>query len=116
MSISDFSHFNLDPSDLPTWRKIVALGAAGLFLFLGVMITFKEIKIYETAPSAPVVATQQVYPVQVMHGYVRYVTQGEKVSFVFWKDRMGTLIAVPIVAAFIVLATYRRNKGTQASS
>ena len=112
MSIRDFSQFSLDPSDLPTWRKIVALAGVGLFLFMGAMITFKEIKIYETAPSTPVVATQQVYAVQVMHGYVRYVTQQEGEDFVFWKDRMGTLIGVPFIVAFIVLVTYRKGKET----
>jgi hypothetical protein len=113
MSIRDFFRFDLNPSGLPTWRKIVLLCAAGLFIFLGGMATFKELKIYESAPSAAVAATQQIYPVHVMHGYVRYVTRAEEEDFVFWKQRLGTLVGMPFIVAFLVLVTFRKGREGQ---
>jgi hypothetical protein len=110
MSIRDLSRFDLNPSGLPTWRKIVLLCAAGGFFFIGGMVTFKELRIYQSAPSIPVAATQQVYAVQVMHGYQRYVTRAEEEDFVFWKQRMGTLVGIPFIVAFLVLVTFRKGR------
>ena len=113
MSLRDFSRFDFTFSDLPVWRKTIVLCAAGIFFFIGGTATFKEVKIYKTAPSAPVTATQQIYPVHVMHGFVKYVTHGEEESFVFWKESIGNLVGLPLIIAFVVLFTHRKGRETQ---
>jgi hypothetical protein len=37
------------------------------------------------------------------------VTHAEEGSFLFWKQRMGTLIGIPVLAAFLVLVTARKQ-------
>jgi hypothetical protein len=109
MSIRDLSAFSINPSELPTWRKGVLSVAISLFLVTGGTITFKELRIYESAPSVPIASTQQVYGVYVMHGQQRYVTRSEQENFIFWKQRIGTLVGIPFIVGFLVLATARKG-------
>jgi hypothetical protein len=34
----------------------------------------------------------------------------EEEDFVYWKNRMGTLVGIPLIVAFLVLATYRKGR------
>lgn len=100
-------------SDLTLWRKIVSLTAAGgalvFVLLVGLILPSKELDIYHSAPTAPVEATQQTYPVQVEHGYLRYVTQKEADDLIFWRNLTGPTIGGLLVVAALVLLTYRHR-------
>jgi len=82
------SGFEINLAELSMCRKTVITSALVLFFLSGSLITFKELRIYKTAPDKPVEKLQQVYPLHVMHGQVRYVTRQREDDFVFWKQRV----------------------------
>ena len=91
------------------WRKAVSTSALVLFFLCGSVITFKELRIYKTAPDKPVEELQQLYPLHVMHGHVRYVTRQKEEDFVFWKEHVGSLVGIPLIVAFIALIIPRKR-------
>jgi hypothetical protein len=106
-----------DFSELPIWRKIISIGS-GIAAFvigatLGVSLPSKRIEIYHDAPTAPVPATKQVYPVHVEGGYLRYVTQEQAEQLDFLERTTGPSILGPLVTAAIVLVTYRPSRRRQ---
>jgi hypothetical protein len=74
----------------------------GLFTYLGFGDAYNHIKIFYTAPDAPV--GEQKHPVDVMHGSVKYVTQSELQKVRDDRDR-ANLVGIPFVVAFVLLAT-----------
>ena len=110
MSIRRFSTFNFSFSDLATWRKLCLFLALGVGCSAAAIPTLKESKIYTAAPKLPSVATQQTYAIYVMHGSLRYVTQDEAESLIFWREKIGPLIGIPFVAAFLILTVFRKER------
>jgi hypothetical protein len=110
MSIRAFSTFNFSFSDLATWRKLCLLVALGVGCSVGAIPALKESKIYKTAPKDPSVATGQTYAIYVMHGSLRYATQSEAESLSFWREKIGPLVGIPFVAAFLVLTMFRKER------
>ena len=110
ISMRNISRFSLSFDGLPIWRKLVVSCAVLSFFLIGSVITFKEIRIYRESPTTPVTQLQQVYPLHVMHGSLRYVSRKEEEDLLFWKQRMGSLVGLPLIVAFVVLATSRRTE------
>ena len=96
-------------SELPAWRKIVLIVAVGFALLIAGVAADKHLTIYGSAPDHPVPATGQVYQVDVMHGYIRYVTLQEKQSFILWAGRAGSWAGAAFVTAFFVWITSSRK-------
>jgi hypothetical protein len=103
-----------DFSELPRWRKILALCAGGaaiaLMIFIGPILPMKENGVYHSAPSAPAPARGQVYPVRVEGGYLRYVTREQAENLDFLKRTTGPSIGAFLVTAALVLLTYRSGR------
>lgn len=96
-------------SELPKWRRSIALICLGVCLFLGWMATSNEISIYASSPTTPVSATGQVHEMLVMHGSLRYVTIEQQENLRFWNDKMLSLAGIPFVVAFLALVRFRRE-------
>jgi hypothetical protein len=95
-------------SDLPVWRKIALLCCLGAFSYLGPIDAYEHFKIYTSAPDVPTPATGQTYPVRVMHGSLKYVTWREREEVSSWREK-ASMAGIPIVLAFLVLATFRQK-------
>jgi hypothetical protein len=112
--IPNFWGERYDFSELPIWRKIVSVGAAVAALVigatLGASLPSKTIEIYHDAPSAPVTATRQIYPVHVEGGYLRYVTKEQAEELDFLQRTTGPSIGASLVTAALVLLTYRGGR------
>jgi len=98
-------------SDVPLWRKIVIIFALGFSLLIGAAMFDKELTIYGSAPDHPIPATGQIYEVNVMHGYIRYVTLEEKESPLLGKA--GSWAGAAFVAGFLLWITCPK-KSTEA--
>ena len=107
MPLTDFTSFRLNWSDLPLWRKICVLSFLGLFLYLGQGSAYDDIKIFSLSPNVP--TGDQKYPVRVMHGSLRYVTEPELKRFSEYANR-ANFVGVPLVLAFVLLATNGKTK------
>lgn len=103
--------FKYDFSDLPVWRKVVICCAAALFVLIGSTRLIKELDIYASAPASPLPETRQTHPVQVMHGYVRFVTQEEEASWRFWTGTASSNIGILVIVGLLTWATYRGPRG-----
>lgn len=79
----------------------------GTFLYLGQGDGYEHIKIYYLAPTSPV--GEQKYPIDVMHGSLRYVTQRELKRVLDYRER-ANFVGIPLVVAFVQLVTSRRFK------
>lgn len=77
-------------SDLSTWRKVVIVVAIAFALTIAFVGFDKDMEIQATAPNHPVPAQGRVFPVDVNHGYIRYVTWEEKQSFLLWAGQAGS--------------------------
>jgi hypothetical protein len=99
-------------SDLSIWRKVLIASALAFFMFVFAVGIDKHLTIYGAAPDHPVPATGQVYAVDVMHGYVRFVTLPEKESFLWWAGKAGSWAGAAFVGAFFLWITSRRRTGT----
>jgi hypothetical protein len=104
-----------DFSELPAWRKVVCLVAAGaamaVMVLFGSILPSKENEIYHSAPSSPVTANRQVYPVHVEGGYLRYVTPERANNLRFWRHTPEPIGGLLVTAA-LVLLTYRSGRRT----
>jgi hypothetical protein len=96
-------------SDIPLWRKVLIICALAFFVFIGAAMVDKELTIYGSAPDHPVPATGQIYEVDVMHGYIRYVTLEEKESPLLGKA--GSWAGAAFVAAFFLWITSSKKTG-----
>jgi len=97
------------PSYLSTWRKSVLVVAA-VFTLLVAFIGFdKHMEIQATAPDHPVPARGQVYPIDVNHGYIRYVNWKDKESFSLWGLATSWVGAVDLLAFFVWLTAPRET-------
>lgn len=96
-------------SDLATWRKVVLVVAVAFALLIAALAVDKHLTIYGSAPDHPVPAQGQVYPVDVMHGHIRYVTLQEKKSFLLWAGQAGSWAGAAVVVAFFLWITSPRN-------
>ncbi len=94
-------------SELPVWRKVLIALAVGLFFFVGYTLFSKEAAIYSSAPDAPVAATRQVSPVQVNHGYLRYVTPETAENLAFWRQTTGPSVGALALVIGAILLTFR---------
>lgn len=94
-------------SNLPMWRKVVIVCAFAVFFFIFIASVDRQFTIYGSAPDHPMPATGQVYPVDVMHGYIRYVTLQEKESSLL--GAAGSWAGAAFVAAFFIWITGPRR-------
>lgn len=97
-------------SDFPIWRRVLFFAALGFSVLLAVVGADKHLTIYGTAPDHPVPEKGQIYSVDVMHGYVRYVTASEKESFDLWAGRSGSWAGAAVTGAFCLWITSQRKK------
>ena len=93
--------------NVPLWRKISLVCCLSAFLYLGQADGYEHIKIYYTAPSSPV--GEQKYPIDVMHGSLRYVTRNERQRALEYRER-ANFAGIPFVVAFVLLVTSRKFK------
>jgi hypothetical protein len=99
-------------SDLPIWRRVLFFAAIGFSVLLAAVGVDKHLTIYGTAPDHPVPEKEQIYSVDVMHGYIRYVTASEKESFDLWAGRSGSWAGAAMTGAFLIWVTYRKAKSS----
>lgn len=107
MPLTDHTSGRIAWSDVPLWRKIAVVGCSSMFLYLGQGDAYEHVKIYCLAPSSPV--GEQKYPIDVMHGSVRYVTQNEVQRALEYRQR-GNLAGIPFILAFVLMVTSRGFK------
>lgn len=102
-----------DPADLPTWRKIVAVGAVlsgfAMLVLTGSLIVPEEAYIYRSAPPSAVEKRGEVYPVYVEHGYLRYITREEAVKLAVLRHNTD-IAALLLVTGVMVIVTYRQRR------
>jgi hypothetical protein len=108
--VQNFWKDHYDLVDLPMWRKTLLACVIGLFCFSGGKLFNTETEIYTSAPSVPVVSTRQVYPVQVNHGYVRYLTQKEADDLDFWRRVTPAIVGPSLAGAGLLILTYRNRR------
>jgi|SRR5579864_803519 len=94
-------------SDLPIWRKILIVCALAFFVLISFAMVDKEMTIYGSAPDHPVPVKGEVYQVDVMHGYIRYVTLKEKESPLL--GRAGSWAGAAFVVVFFLWITSPRK-------
>jgi hypothetical protein len=94
-------------SELPLWRKVLIGLVVGFSALIGYSDFSTEADIYVSAPRAPVVATGQVSPVHVNHGYLRYVSPDAAANLAFLRVAGPTVGALALVAVGILLLTYQ---------
>ena len=104
MPLQDYVRVQVNWFDLAIWRRVVLLACLAAFSYLGPMDGYLDLKIYKFDPEVPVPSSGQIYPVHVMHGHLRYVTQAELEQMRYWRDR-AQLVGIPFVVAFLLLAT-----------
>lgn len=107
MPLTDYTSGRIAWSDLPLWRRVAVVCCLGMFVYLGQGDAYEHIKIYYSAPNSPV--GEQKYPIDVMHGSLRYVTQSELQRILECRDR-ANLVGIPFIAAFVLLATSKKFK------
>lgn len=95
-----------DLGDLPAWRKLLLLCAALVWFSLGMWHLSTEADIYASAPQAPEIATRQVYPVHVNHGYLLYVTKEEAAQWAFLNRTTGPVIGISALTMFFLIVTF----------
>src|ERR687887_248878 len=100
---------NLRFSDLPTWRKVVLSCAVALFLLIGLIAVVLDFQVYRSAPRTPVATTQQIFPVELVGGSIRYVSASQEETIEFWQRKIVLLVGIPFAAAFLVIATFRQT-------
>jgi hypothetical protein len=110
MSLYEWLQHPAPISDLPLWRRAVFISGLGIFLLTFVINLGAEFQIFEFRPADPVAATGQTHRVVVNHGYVRYVTQREEESLVFWRDGVTEWADPSFLAAFFVWISFRKPK------
>lgn|SRR5579862_411724 len=96
-------------SDLSTWRKIVIVVAIAFALTTAFVGFDKHMEIQATAPDHPVPAQGRVFPVDVNHGYIRYVTWEEKQSFLLWAGQSGSWAGAAMMIVLFILLTAPRQ-------
>jgi hypothetical protein len=69
-----------------------------------------EYSIYKSAPSVPVPATGDIYPVHIKQG-LRYVTREQQESQRFWKSNFK-FAGIAFFVAFVILFAYRVRERT----
>ncbi len=107
--IRKLGHFRVEFSDLPIWATLVVLLCLASTLTVLFMSIITETLIYELAPSAPVLATGQTYSVNVMRGFVRYVTREDMERRAFWNDKIKFGL-IGVVVIYLVLFPYRMRQ------
>jgi hypothetical protein len=92
-----------DISKFPTWRKVVIICGIATACLMGSAVVSRELDIYASAPKTPNTAVGQVFPVHVMHGYVRYLSGKDYEHLTFWRP----LVGLPVLAALLAAVTSR---------
>ena len=105
MSIRSFSRVHVTVSDLSLWRKLVLAGCLVLFIAIGFMAAFLDLRIYYSSPNSPVANTGEINRVYVMHGSPRFVTASTQASLDLWRETAARFVGIPFLVAFVVLAT-----------
>jgi hypothetical protein len=100
-------------SDLPTWRKILIACALAFVVSIGFAAVNRELTIYGSAPDHSVPAQGKIYKIEVMHGYIRYVTLEEKESPLL--GVAGSWAGAAFVAAFFLWITSPRKSARKSS-
>lgn len=72
-----------------------------------ISLTFTAVMMVAGSGSVDPLPTYAIY---VMHGSLRYVTQDEAESLIFWREKIGPLIGIPFVAAFLILTVFRKER------
>jgi hypothetical protein len=100
-------------SALPVWRKAVLIAGLAFAVFASVAGAWEHIAIYGSAPDHPITATGQIYAVNVMHGYIRYVAAPELETYRLWCEQVGPWAGAAFMAAFFTLITYRKKSAAE---
>jgi hypothetical protein len=87
----------------PTWRKIVIICSIATTCVIGASVAFRELDVYSSAAVAPNAATGELFPVHLMHGYVRYLTAPNYEHLMFWRP----LVGVPVLLMVLAMVTSR---------
>jgi hypothetical protein len=101
-----------DLGHLPLWRQLALLCCVVIWAFFGIRHFSMEADIYASAPQTPVIKTKQVYPVRVNHGYHRYVTKKEAVSWEFSNSTTGPIIGATALTMFLLVVTFRAPRSS----
>lgn len=97
----------LEVADLPIWRKALIVCTFALLFVVGARLPGREADIYVSAPRVANPSTGQIYPVQVNHGYVRYLTRQQDADLAFWRAVSPAIIAAWIAGTALLVVTHR---------
>jgi hypothetical protein len=91
---------------LPLWRKTLIVCCIASFMFGAAMLANVELDTYPSAPNRPVAETGQIYPINVNHGFIKYVTLQDKIRLELWESRAGLLCGPAMLAMFLLWVTF----------
>jgi hypothetical protein len=74
---------------LPIWRKTVIVCAIASTCVIGVAVTAGELHFYLSAATTPNATTGEMFPVYVLHRYLRYLTATNYERLTFWRPLVG---------------------------
>jgi hypothetical protein len=77
------------------------------FVFGAAMLINVELDMYPAAPDHPLTATGEIYPINVNHGFIRYVTLQNKTRLDVWESRVALLCGPAMLAIFLLWVTFR---------
>lgn len=89
--------------DLSALRKVVCICSLLLFFGLGTPAFYLENNIYDSGAKEANSSTQQVYPVHVMHGSLRFVTREKEYQLIFWRGWMAGFVGFPAMIGFFTM-------------
>jgi hypothetical protein len=97
-------------SDLPIWKRLLISAALGFFVFTTARAVDEDLTIFAKAPNHAIPTTGQVFPVNVEHGSIRYLTASEKASFDVWIGLAPTWGgAAFLCACFLYITSVKRT-------
>jgi hypothetical protein len=91
---------------LPRWRKILIFCCITSFVFGAAMLANVELDMYPSAPDHPLAATGEIYPININHGFIKYVTLQDKMRLDLWEFRAGLLCGPAMLAIFFLWVTF----------
>jgi hypothetical protein len=91
---------------LPVWRKALIFCCIASFVFGAAMLANAELDMYPSAPNHPIATTGEIYPININHGFIRYVTLQNKARLDLWESRAGLLCGPAVLAMLLVWVTF----------
>jgi hypothetical protein len=108
--IRDLGHFQVDISDVPLWAQLVLVLCFCVFVTGLCSNILMDYSIYKTAPSVPVPATGDIYPVRIKQG-LRYVTREQQENQRFWKSNFK-FAGIAFFVGLVICFAYGVREGT----